>query len=156
MNLGSHSTLGRDLVVGAGLGLVAGIVLGILGRIAMRVIALRAGFGGSGSLGGTLEVIATGVIIGGGAGLVYGGVRRWLPRGSMVRGLLLGSGLTVFFWLYQPPAARSALSGTGHPGLALGVFGICFVIFGFLVEALFSRVRRDLEPRGDSPAGPAE
>ncbi len=146
-------TLGKAVAVGGGLGMIAGLGLGISGRIAMRVIAMRAGFSPGASVGGTLEVIATGIFIGGVVGLVYGPVRRWLPPGVWIRGFLIGAALVIVFALYQPPAARSALSGTGHGALSLALFAICFLGYGWLLEWLLRRFR----PRSaaESLAGPA-
>lgn len=134
--------LGKALAVGGGVGLVAGIGLGILARVAMRLLAIGAGLRPGASVGGTLEVVATGVLIGGAVGVIYGSIRRWLPPRLWARGLVVGVALAVFFSLYQPPAARSALSGTGHGTLALGLFAICFVGYGWLLEWMFRRLPR--------------
>lgn len=116
-----------------GVALIGGVLLGVGGRVVMRLIALGAGVPPGFSLGGTVEVIATGVLIGAPAALLWLAVRRWLG-GRLWRGAAYGALVLAALTLVPPPAARSAFSGVGDLGLTLGLFGPLFVLFGAAVD----------------------
>lgn len=81
----------RNAAVPVLVGLAAGIVvLGIGGRIAMRVIALVTGQVPDFSLGGTLEVLVAGAWRGTLGGLIYLVLRRFFPPTGPWKGLGLG------------------------------------------------------------------
>lgn len=138
--------LARAVGGGALAGGVAGLlILGIGGRLVMSLIAWRAAIPVGYSVGGTLEVIITGVLFGLGGGLIYGTLAAvWrLDRRSIgaVFGLLYFAGLA----LYPPPAARSAASGVPQQRpLVLFAFGALFVAYGVSVAAMMRRADRNV------------
>ncbi len=132
----------KKVSVGLLAGTIGGLLLGIGGRIAMRVIAIGAGIDGGFSLGGSAEVLATGLIMGTPAGLVYVVLRRYVPRSGLWTGAVFGALYFSMFVLIPPPAARSALDGVGHLPLSLSLFGPLFVTYGVVVEAIAGRFER--------------
>jgi hypothetical protein len=115
----------------------AGVVLGLAGRLAMRVIALESGLTGAFSLWGSLDVVAFGALLGGPAALAFFALRHRLRTrarwpGALVGMLLLG-GLVVF----RPPSATSALAGTPDtPTVTLLGFTVVFTGWGVILEVL--------------------
>lgn len=103
----------------------------------MAVLAAVQGTRPGFTLGGTLEVVATGVIIGVPAGLtlLVGRLRVWRSCRFLgaIGGGLLFSGLA----LVPPPAARSASTGVSSAVLivALVLFGTLFVSWGVTLVA---------------------
>lgn len=91
---------------------IAGIVLGVTGRLAMRWIALEAGLEGGGTWGGTLEVVAFGAIIGTPVALIFLLIRPRLALRAPWVGLLGGSAAFALAAVLPPSSARSALGGT--------------------------------------------
>lgn len=129
-------------LVGTGLfaGALSGVaVLGILGRAVMRIVALRVGAEPGFSVGGTLEVLATGLLLGAASGPLYALSRRFLPGPADLRGLAFGGALFSLLLLFPPPAARSAVRGLEEllPFLVM-MFGILFLVYGVALERLLS------------------
>ncbi len=131
--------LGKSLRVGLWAGLVGGLVLGLGGRIVMRVLALITGTGGGFSVGGTLEVVLTGLVIGLPAALLFSVVRGFIPGSGWWKGPAFGAALLLSLVLLPPPAARSAAAGLGHLPLTVTLFGVLFVLYGLIVEAAIRR-----------------
>lgn len=133
--------LARAVGRGALAGTIAGLViLGIGGRLVMSFIAWRAAIPVGYTVGGTLEVIVTGVLFGLGGGLIYGALAMlWrLDRVTIgaAYGLLYFAGLA----LHPPPAARSAASGVPQQRpLVLFAFAALFVLYGVSMAALLRR-----------------
>ena len=76
-------------------GLIAGVlVLGISGRIAMRIVALAGGEEPSFSIGGTLVVLAAIGVLSAPLGLAFVAWSRYLPRACVWGGA--GFGVVVF------------------------------------------------------------
>lgn len=123
----------RSALVGTAAG---GLLLGGGGRLAMRGVTLLAGSRPGFSVGGTLEVLAFGAIVGAVAGALYPWVRRVLPAATVVRGLLLGIlTLVALALLRVPSVVRSA---SGFPNLqveVLLVFLPTFLLFGLALAA---------------------
>lgn len=120
-------------------GLVGGLVLGIGGRLAMALIAVAAGRAPAFSLGGSAEVLLTGIAIGAPAGVVFIAARQYLSRLGRWKGALFGALVFVLLVLVPPPAARSAAAGVGQLPLTLGLFGALFMVHGMVVEAVIKR-----------------
>lgn len=148
--VGSPRLTARSLrEVGAWLALavLAGALLGAASRIAMRMVAVEAGVTPGFSLGGSLEVVAFGIIVGAPSALVYWTARRnWpLPRwAGVVAGMLLCASLV----LLEPPAARSALEATPDtPIVTALLFVMAFAVYGAALDVLwrwkarFGRIR---------------
>jgi hypothetical protein len=120
--------------------LVSGLFLGVGGRVAMWIIAMIA-LGSSGfSWGGTLEVIASGVLFGVPAGLVYAAIRKKLGTPALWKGASFGLLFFILLLIFPPPAAVSASSGLGHVShITLSLFGILFIAYGIILELLLKR-----------------
>lgn len=125
----------REIAVALVVGLAAGIVvLGVGGRLVMRVLAWAAGLRPEFSLGGSLEVLAAGAWRGALGGLLHVPVRRFVPERSYARGLVLGVMLFLFSIVTLPGSLRALASELGAVLLALGLFGVLFLVFGIAVE----------------------
>lgn len=115
---------------------VGGLWLGLGGRAVMVLIALAAGQPTRWSWGGSLEIVAFGVILAAVAVGAWMLVRGLLPAGLRGRGLIFGATLFGIFAVLPPPSAQSALAGVGQRTLSLILFGLLLVGFGLLVERL--------------------
>ena len=118
-----------------------GMLLGIAARLVMRFVAIESGLDGAFSVGGSLEVVAVGALIGApGAWLFF--VLR--PRVSLPipwAGVLCGLGLFLLFSVTPPPAARSALANTPDtPAATALAFAVLFVAWGWILEYLGRRM----------------
>jgi hypothetical protein len=73
------------------LGIVLGLpILGIGGRVAMRVIAHAASNAPSFSLGGTMTVVGLGALSGAAGGLIYALLARVMRDRAVLRGVIFG------------------------------------------------------------------
>jgi hypothetical protein len=103
----------------------------------MRGVAVEADVRRGFSIGGSLEVVAFGALLGAPVALAFWAARRrWrLPRGAGTAvGLLLLAVLSIF----QPPAASSALGATPDSPLATGLlFTAAFGSYGLLLDLLW-------------------
>ncbi len=152
---GFSRALWRQLAAGLLAGLAGGLVLGVGGRVAMRLIALGAGLDPGFSWGGSVEVVATGLMIGVPAGLVFIALRRLIPGPSIWRGAAFGVLLFLALVIVPPPAARSASESVGRLLLTVGLFGPLFVLYGIVAELVARRLRRGDEPSQTAPASGA-
>ncbi len=116
---------------------ISGLFLGVCGRFMMWIIA-RIALGASGfTLGGTLEVIATGLLFGVPGGIVYAVIRKRIGTPSIWKGALFGLIFFTILVLIPPPAAVSASSGLHRVlPVTLSLFGILFVAYGVILELL--------------------
>ena len=130
-------------------GLIAGIMVGIVvlglgGRLLMRLIALIGGLTPGISLGGTLEVVAFGGITGGFAGITYGFIHAILPKNSWLKGIAFG--LLIYGFLLLIPF-DSKMVANGFPQLKLLIyilFGALCLLYGLLVIPAIHRTERKL------------
>lgn len=114
--------------------LLAGLVLGVAGRVAMRLAALESAVPSGASVGGSLEVILFGIAVGAPPSLALGIARQqWrIPRGC---GMAAAAALFLPLMTWQPPAAASALTATpDRPLLTLLFFTIAFLAYGWVLE----------------------
>lgn len=137
---GVTATIRRKAAIGVVSGITGGVVLGIGGRAVMRVIALAAGLSPGFSLGGTVEVALTGLIIGVPAALAFVLLRRFFPRQTIVAGALFGAMLFAGLAVLPPPAARSAAASVDRIGLTLAAFAPLFIFYGIAVAWLAGRM----------------
>ncbi len=148
----------RPLRVGLVAGLAGGMVLGVGGRLAMRLVAVGADLDPGFSWGGTGEVLATGLFIGVPAALVFVALRRFIPGPGVWRGAAFGVLLFLALVVVPPPAARSAASSVGRPLLTVSLFGPLFLLYGMVVERLRRRLSTQESPQpataDDKPAWP--
>jgi hypothetical protein len=138
----------RPILIGGVCGLVS---LGLVGRAAMRLLAVFAGVPTGFSAGGTLEVLAAGFLIGAAAGPALVLTRR--------RGVGAGAafGVLVFLVLlaFPPAAARSAAALVpGQLPLVIAVFLPVFVLYGVLLASVLQRAARSDVAEGTAPANP--
>lgn len=123
----------------------SGLLLGVAARLVMRFVALESGVAPGFSLGGSLEVVVFGALIGMPVALLFFVLRprvqpRW-PWPGLACGLLLFAVLAAA----PPPAARSALADTPDtPAATAFAFALLLAAWGVALEALYRRV---LAPR---------
>jgi hypothetical protein len=118
------------------------LVLGVGGRVLMRIIALASGSGGGFSLAGSLEVVAAGALFGALGGLVL----LILDRAGLHRRRALNLTAALFFVIgLVSDAARGAASRIPTPGrwLALGAFGGLLLLYSMLLLWLARRWASD-------------
>jgi hypothetical protein len=129
------------------LAVCAGAVLGIAVRVAMRLVAWQSGVKASFSLGGSLEIVLFGTLVGAPAALLYwaGRHRFALPRWTAVAAALL---LFAILALRPTPSARSALLATPDTPIATAaIFAAAFAVYGVALDLLWRPVsRRRREP----------
>lgn len=142
----------RLLAVGLLAGLAGGLVLGVGGRVAMRLIALGAGLEPGFSWGGTGEVVATGLLIGVPAAIAFVALRRFIPGPGIWRGAAFGALLFLALVAVPLPAAELASESVGRLLLTVGLFGPLFLLYGVVIELVLRRLRRGDEPRRSAPA----
>ena len=130
----------RDILIGLTTGLITGtVVLGIGGRVIMRLIALIGGLEGGYSWGGTIEVVAVGSIIGIISGAGIGLLRKVGSANGLVMGLVYGA-LTYLIVLVIPIDGKKA--ALGFPDLRIVVyllFGGLFLLYGLIFTILYDR-----------------
>ena len=118
-----------------------GVLLGIAARLVMRFVAMESGLDGAFSVGGSLEVVAFGALIGAPIAWLFFTLR---PRAHIRfpwAGLLCGLGLFLLFSLVPPPAARSALADTPDtPAATALAFAALFVAWGWILEYVGRRM----------------
>jgi membrane associated rhomboid family serine protease len=118
------------------------IVLGIGGRVLMRIVALANGGAGGFSMAGSLEVVAAGALFGALGGLVLLVIDR--ARLQRRRALILAAALFLIIGLASD-AARGAASRIPAPGrwLALGAFAGLLLLYAMLLLRLARRSPSD-------------
>jgi membrane associated rhomboid family serine protease len=129
----------RNLLVASALG---ALVLGIGGRVLMRIIALANGSPGGFSVAGSLEVVAAGALFGALGGLILLVIDR--ARLYRRRALILAAALFLIIGLASD-AARGAASRIPAPGrwLALGAFAGLLLLYSMLLLRLARRTSSD-------------
>jgi hypothetical protein len=147
----------RNVCIAAVAGTVAGVsVLGLGGRLAMRITAATSDDGVQGSLteaeetvgeittGGTVGlVVFIGVFGGVVGGMVYMAVRRWLPGPSWCAGLLVGLlGLAVFGRLAALDPDSIDFRILSPRWLAVLLFVALPPLFGIVLSAIVERLDR--------------
>jgi hypothetical protein len=140
--------------VGIGAGVLAGVVMfGAGGRLAMRLLAVTSGSEAQGAVteaeeivgditfDGTVGLILFFGILGGGLfGVLYMGIRRWLPHGRW-GGVVYGLGLFVLFATrIEPLRAANPDFDIVRPGwLSIVLFTTVMVGYGMLVASVAGR-----------------
>ena len=112
------------------LGVLVGLpVLGVGGRIVMRIISEVSGAPAAISLGGTITVLGAGAASGLAGGIIYGLLGRFFPHGRVRRDLLFAAALILL-----------TLRGL-HPvrPLPLALFGTLVVVYGVALEWAWHR-----------------
>ncbi len=141
----------RAGAIGLGTGILVGAVVGgIGGRIVMRILfleneATKGGITENGNevgvitSGGTLSLIAFTAFAGATAGVLYVLMRRWLPGGSVARGVLYGAFLLVAFGGGSIDADNVDFRVFRPAGLGIALFGLLPFAFGVSLALLVDR-----------------
>ena len=105
------SPLLRRFAVSLLSGFVAGVaILGVGGRIAMRIMAVVAHREAHFSLGATLGILLIGGILGTLASIPFAAVRRWLPRNPVSAGVIYGTAMLMILIPLQPASIRDEIT----------------------------------------------
>jgi hypothetical protein len=144
--------IAREALAGAALGAV---LLGFGGRIVMRTLAITLPRDPAFSLGGTLEVVAYGAIVGAVSGAAYSLFRpafsgRWWAQGVILAALSYAGTIATL------PAhiADTARPFADRMALVLTLFGLCFLAFGLATARISFRAS---SPASEAvPASPRE
>ena len=145
----------RPLGLATGSGAIAGVVSAGLGaRLVMKIIALldpstegaltdASATVGEFTIGGTIELLILGTILGAASGLFYLGLRRWLPVPPAWRGMAFGALtlVTVGHPLFDPANADFQIFEPVVVVVAL--FGALFLVNGILLAMLLDRFHTD-------------
>lgn len=98
-------------VAGPLLGIALGFpILGVGGRIAMRVIANATSVAPAFSIGGTMTVVALGAVSGAAGGVIYTVLAKFLPNRAIPRGVLFATILLLLTLRGLSPATPLSMS----------------------------------------------
>ena len=130
-------------------GMLAGVVLGTLvlglgGRLLMRIVALIGGVNPGASLGGTLEVLAFGSLTGTIAGILSTIIQGIFPKNPWLKGATIG--LLLYGFLLLIPF-DSKLAAKGFPQLQSLIhvlFGSVCLVYGLLVTPAINSIEKRL------------
>jgi hypothetical protein len=93
--VGKHLPWKQSLLAALGAGVIFGtLILGVGGRLAMRVIGILDGTPVGFTVGGSVTVVFLGAVAGAAGGLILWAARRLFPRTPMARGALFWGALT--------------------------------------------------------------
>jgi hypothetical protein len=104
-------------------------ILGIGGRVAMRVIAHATNVAPAFSLGGTMTVVFLGAVSGVAGGLIYAVLGRFLPNRTFLRSVLFGVILVLLTLRGLRPATT----------LSVSLFLPLTLVFGVLLDSVYRR-----------------
>jgi hypothetical protein len=131
------------VIVGGLAGLVVGPVMAISSRIVMRVLALAGRQELKFTLQGSLEILATVVVINVIGGLAYGALRQYVPGSGISRGLAFGVILLLTIGIVFFIAEHSfGEFEEAPPLLIISLFGFLFILYGILLEVAVTLVQR--------------
>ena len=146
-------------VIGVLGGIAAGVLVGgIAGRLLMRILAMvndeKAGvmtengnISGDITVGGTFGlIIFVGFFTGVNGGPIYVLIRRWLPGGGLLKGLVFGLLLLCFFGsvVFDPENVDFVLFGPRELNVAL--FALLFPLYGVVASSIVERFDRYVPP----------
>lgn len=131
----------RKAIIGFAGGMLAGLfVLGIGGRIIMRFIALLAGITPGFGIGGTLEVLAFGLIIGLPSGLIFPFVASYFPGSKFVKGGVYGILVFLTVILLPGEAKKVAFMFPEIFPFTVSIFLALFLVYGVVLATLITRL----------------
>ena len=133
-------TITKKIIIVMLAGLAAGtVILGIGGRIAMRMVAVAADEKMRFTVGGTLEIILAGA--GGGTlgSLLFLFLQRFLPQAGSRRGLKLGAAFLVIAILPLLPSLGGVVAPLKMIVATIVLFPALFLAYGIAVEAIVVR-----------------
>lgn len=123
-------------------GLVAGLVLGIGGRLAMRLMAAVERQTTELSLEGTIIVLINGLIIGLASAALFVPIQAYTPGTGVWKGGLFGMLVMLLLLPILPPPVKDEIASATASGLLpvmLGIFGVLFILDGVAVQVLEAR-----------------
>ena len=147
------------VVMGVLGGIAAGFLVGgIAGRLIMRILAMVNGenagvmtengnISGDITASGTIGlIIFVGLVSGLIGGLVYVIIRRWLPPGRLLKGVVFGLILLCFFGtaVFDPDNVDFALFGPRQ--LSVALFALLFPLYGVVASLFVERFDRYVPP----------
>ncbi|MGI8424727.1 MAG: hypothetical protein ACR2NO_11575 [Chloroflexota bacterium] len=137
----------RATTVGLLSGALAGLLVGVGARIAMRLIALAGSQPPVLNIGGTLTVLVTGIAYGIAGGVIYGAVRERLPGTGASKGLAFG---LLVLLLFGPVYFLADQVGELHvaPLVDIATFSLLFVLGGVIIGVAAESLERRLPPFG--------
>jgi hypothetical protein len=129
--------------------LVAGVVGGLVARLAMRVVALTDDEPGTlFTVGGTLGIVVVAVVLNAVATALYSPIAINLSGSDVKKGLVLGAVLIVIPGLIVLGEAIDV----GRPLFNVPMFAGVAVLDGLVIAVTFGRLHRALPaPRSDQP-----
>jgi hypothetical protein len=117
--------------------IIAGVILGVGGRLAMRAIGMAAGAPTAFSLGGSLEVVAFGALVGIPVAIVFLLARARSRTAAWWPGILIGLLVLLAFVILPPGPARGAFASTRvTPIMVFGPFVVLFAAYGLTLELM--------------------
>ena len=129
--------------LGVLVGALGGLAAGLGARIAMRIVALIATGSGSFSLEGTLGILVFGAVLGVPFGLLFVGLRRWLPGPPWLKGLIFGAAGALIFvappFLLAEPEGELAIAA---PLIGLSLFAPLPLAHGVVAAIAADRLGR--------------
>jgi hypothetical protein len=142
-------TNAKIVFIGLASGLLTGVViLGVGGRIAMRVVALLARAEPGFSFGGTLEVLSFASLVGLASGPVFATMGKRSPGSELLKGAVFGA-LVFFVVVLLPGEAKNA--AFAFPELfpvTIAMFAALFIAFGIALAKVCERVFAVLKIEG--------
>lgn len=119
-------------------GLASGlVVLGVGGRVAMRLLALAAGREPQFGAEGTFGIIVIGGALGTVGGLLFALVAPRLPRSRALAGAIHGTLVLAVLAPLLPPAVREEIEALkSHLVLAASTFWLLFALYGIALATL--------------------
>jgi hypothetical protein len=142
----AREQLRRELAVAGIAGPLAGIGGAILARVAMRAFALAVDRPVEFTVGGTLGIVVTGMVLGAVAGLVFAAVHRVIRGPWPVAGALVGIAVTVI--LVVPSLGGPGQEGSEDPLAARGLFAVVAIGGSLLQAKTATGIRRRFESGG--------
>jgi hypothetical protein len=118
-------------------GMAAGaLVLGVGGRLAMAGLAIATRQRPRFSLGGSLEVVMLGTLLGVLGGLLLIPMRaRWATH-DWLRGALLGAALCGMAWLSSPVGRQTAQGAPLGVAVVVALSLVLFILYGVIADRL--------------------
>jgi hypothetical protein len=124
-------------------GVLAGLINAVVARILMRIVALIINGRGGFSIGGTLNIVMFGVLLGSMFGAAYGLLHDRLPGKPLIKGALFA---LIMVFVFQIPVlmlvAEFRTEVMANGGLGLAVFGLINLIYSLTLAAIYPQIRQ--------------
>ena len=147
----------RRANIGMFSGLLAGLIVAVGGRVAMRIVAVADPSGmeladvDTGITGETLWIFIVVPISAVKGGLFFVLIKRWLPGSQLMKSLAFG--LLVLVLLGVPLMLIDDAFSYGPRALTLTLFSALFVAYGVCVGLIAARLDQALTPAGEGRIG---